>query len=83
MGFIWDLYGIYMGYIGVLKYIYMYVCYMYVICIYIYVYMSHIFFLAAEIFLVPAPCTVLSKLDRLIVWHHGSTIDHGTVPNEF
>ena len=41
------------------------------------------FFLAAEIFLVPAPCTVLSKLDRLVVWHHGSTIDHGTVPNEF
>ena len=42
-----------------------------------------VFFLAAEIFLVPAPCTVLSKLDRLVVWHHGSTIDHGTVPNEF
>ena len=79
MGFIWDLYGIYWG---IKIYIYMYVCYMYVICIYICIYVTH-FFLAAEIFLVPAPCTVLSKLDRLIVWHHGSTIDHGTVPNEF
>ena len=78
MGFIWDLYGIYWG---IKKKIYMYVCYMYVICIYMYI--CHTFFLAAEIFLVPAPCTVLSKLDRLIVWHHGSTIDHGTVPNEF
>ena len=94
MGFIWDLYGIYMGFIwdlygiywGIKKNIYniyvcmLYVCYMY---IYICIYVTHFFFLAAEIFLVPAPCTVLSKLDRLIVWHHGSTIDHGTVPNEF
>ena len=37
MGFIWDLYGIYMGYIGVLN-IYIYVC-MYVICmLYVYIY---------------------------------------------
>ena len=83
MGFIWDLYGIYWGIKYIYIYVCMYVCYMYVICIYIYMYICHTFFLAAEIFLVPAPCTVLSKLDRLIVWHHGSTIDHGTVPNEF
>ena len=39
--------------------------------------------MAAEIFLVPAPCTHLSELNRLIIRHHGSINGHGTVPDEF